>query len=449
MWKPPGNFALRRADNHAGEYQPGTPFPGLPPWSLPGISAMTAQPNTATSTLYRNACVFDGHSPELAADRVVLVAGERIESITEFHPERAVDREIDLKGKTMMPGLIDCHFHAYAYDVDVAALEEMPASYVAQRGRLLMEAALKRGFTTVRDAAGADYGLWRAVEEGHVVGPRLFYAGKALSQTGGHGDMRGAHIEACNCGSNGNLLEVVDGVEAIRIAVRENLRRGAHQIKLMLSGGVISATDPIGMPQYSRDEIAAAVDEARRRDSYVMAHVYPAEVITQAVTLGVRSIEHANLIDSAAAKVVADHDAFVVPTLVTYEALGQHSGLSGTARAKLAAVRDQGLQAVEICKHAGVRLGLGTDLMGDMHVHQLDELRIRSRVDSPFEVLHSATAVNAAIIQRPLDLGCVRPGALADLLIIDGNPLEDLSLIYEGQKGMHSIIKGGREIFSH
>jgi len=163
--------------------------------------------------------------------------------------------------------------------------------------------------------------------------------------------------------------------------------------------------------------------------------------------LGVRTVEHANLIDKEAAKVVAEHDAFVVPTLITYEAINRYGAEAGAPRTtldKLAEVRSKGLEAIEICKQAGVKIGLGTDLLGELHTYQLEELKIRSEVDTPFEILHSATAINAEIVQKSGELGCIQAGAYADLLIIDGNPLEDLALLYAGASGLQYIIKAGR-----
>ena len=404
-----------------------------------------------TSLLLKNGLIFDGHQPDLIADKYVLIEGERIVSITDAAPDVSVDKEIDLAGKVIMPGLIDCHFHAYATEADFHLLETLPSTYVAQASRPLMENALKRGFTTVRDAGGADYGLWRSIEEGHVKGPRLFYAGRAFSQTGGHVDVRPQHLEPCGCALRGNLGEVVDGVDALRKAVRENLRQGAHQIKLMVSGGISSPTDPIWMLQFSEEEILAAVDEATRRRSYVMAHAYTAETINRSVKLGVRTIEHGNLIDKEAAATLAEHDAYIVPTLVTYEAINRYGTEVGTPQTtldKLVEVRSKGLEAVELCKNAGVKIGLGTDLLGEMHIHQLEELKIRSEVDTPFEVLHSATAVNAEIVQHPGELGCIKEGAYADILIVNGNPLEDLSLLYAENSALEYIFKGGEEIKS-
>lgn len=401
------------------------------------------------STLFTNGLIFDGHSPELIADRFVLVDGDRIASISREHPDARDARVVDLGGKVLMPGLIDCHFHAYACKVDLTELEALPVSYLAQRSRKLLEDALQRGFTTVRDAGGADYGLWRSIEEGVFSGPRLFYSGRAFSQTGGHVDSRPQHVEPCGCLQVGNLGIVVDGVDDLRKAVRETLRQGAHQIKIMVSGGIASPTDPIWMLQYADDEIAVAVDEANRRRSYVMAHAYTAETIARAVSLGVRSIEHANLIDRDAADKVSAYGAFVVPTLVTYEAIGRFGKEAGAPQStldKLVEVREYGQRAVETCRDAGVSLGLGTDLLGDMHAYQLDELRIRGEIQSPFEVLHSATAVNAAIVQRPNELGCVQEDAYADLLVVDGNPLEDLSLLYSNAGAVTDIYKGGQRM---
>ena len=399
------------------------------------------------SLLLKHGLIFDGHQQDIVADKYILIENERIVLISDAEPDYPIDRELDLAGKVVMPGLIDCHFHAYAIDANFHLLETLPQTYVAHCSRGLVENALMRGFTTVRDAGGADYGLWRAIEEGHVRGPRLFYAGRAISQTGGHVDVRPPYLEPCGCVLQGNIGEVVDGVDAVRKFARENLRQGAHHIKLMVSGGISTPADPIEMLQFSDEEISAAVDEAQRRNSYVMAHAYTVESIERSVKLGVRTIEHANLINKETAEVVAEHDVYVVPTLVTYEAINRYGAAAGTPQTtldKLVEVRDKGLGAVEFCRQAGVKIGLGTDLLGEMHAHQLEELKIRSEVDTPFNVLHSATAINAEIVQRPGKLGCIKEGAYADLLVVDGNPLEDLSLLYDENKGPEMIIKAGK-----
>lgn len=398
------------------------------------------------SLVLENANIFDGSSGEIAADQHIVIKNGRIVDIETSLPKFDAERRIDVSGQFVTPGLIDAHFHAYAADPSIPYLDSLPTSYVVLSAQKALESALKCGFTAVRDAAGADYGLWRALEDGLIPGPRLFYAGKALSQTGGHGDSRAQNIEPCGCAFTGHLAVVVDGVDAMREAVRETLRRGSHQVKLMLSGGISSPTDPIWMLQYSEEEIRVAVEEATRRKSYVMGHAYTPDTITRAVRCGVRSIEHANLIDESAAKAVADANAYVVPTLVTYDAIDKYGKALGVPKVtldKLQEVKEQGLQAVEICRAAGVSIGLGTDLLGNMRTHQLQEFAIRAEVDTPLDVLRSATSINAALLQESENLGAVKSGYCADLLVFSRNPLDDLSVLYGEKEGPRIVIKAG------
>lgn len=402
-------------------------------------------------TLLRNVHIFDGVHPERIEDASILIDGDRIASIHGIDDCPSADRIVDMGGRHVLPGLIDAHFHAYASDIDFVKLETLPPTYLSQRARHLMEDALKRGFTTVRDVGGGDYGLWRAIEEGWLIGPRLFYCGHAFSQSGGHGDIRAPHEaeELCGCSGRGILAKRVDGVDAMRKAAREALRQGAHHLKIFVSGGIASPSDPIWMLQFSEEEIAAIVDEATRRRSYVAAHAYTAETITRAVRLGVRTIEHGNLIDEAAARAVADAGAFVVPTLATYEAFrrsGTESGAPDHLMTKLVDVAGKGLDAIRICRAAGVKLGFGTDLLGPLHRHQRDEFRLRAQVETPFEILQSATSVNASILGMDGLLGTIAPGAFADLLIIDGDPLTNISLLYEDSTAVHSVWKAGQPI---
>jgi imidazolonepropionase-like amidohydrolase len=401
--------------------------------------------------LFKNGLIFDGHSPDLLADRSILVADGVVEAISITPLDGPIDQVVDLKGQVLLPGLIDAHFHAYAVDTDFARLEAMPATYLGNRGAALMSQALRRGFTTVRDVGGADYGLWRAIEEGYVAGPRLFYCGRAFSQTGGHGDSRSAGQvdEPCGCSSRAVLADVLDGPDALRRAAREALRQGAHHLKMFLSGGISSPTDPIWASQFADEEIAAVVDEAGRRRAYVAAHAYGAQSIARAVRLGVRSIEHANLIDAETAGIVAHHKAYVVPTLATYDSLwrsGQATGAPDFLMGKLEDVRSRGLEAIEICRAAHVSLGFGTDLLGDLHEDQLEEFRLRSEVETPLQVLTAATSTNAEILQMTGKIGCIAPGAFADFVVVDGNPLEDLSVLYRKPSGITAVWKGGRRV---
>lgn len=395
----------------------------------------------------RDGVIFDGHSPELLDGADVLIEDGEIKEVSERPLKTASAQEIRLDGRFLMPGLIDAHFHAYAAHVNLASLDDWPMSLLSQHARTLLEDALQRGFTSVRDAAGADFGLAAAVEQGLIKGPRLFFSGRALSQTGGHGDTRPVkHFEPCACGFQGRLSQVADGVDAVRRAAREELRKGAHQIKIMATGGLSSPTDPVWMLQYSDEEIRAAVEEAASRRTYVMAHAYTAEAIARVVKLGVRSIEHANLIDQPTAALVAQHGAYVVPTLVTYETLGElgkELGLPEGNIVKLKEIQTAGLTSLERCQAAGIKLGYGTDLLGSLHAQQCREFLIRREVLSPIDILRSATTINAEILNQSGKLGTVAPGAYADLVVFDGNPLEDLGVLQPESGGPRLVMKAG------
>ncbi len=391
-----------------------------------------------------NARIWDGESDDyLAADTVLIQDG----AIIAVGDRASSDDEIDAGGRAVLPGFIDAHFHAYAASVNIPLAESLPITYLAHHASAMLESALRRGFTTVRDAAGGDWGLWRAIEDGMIAGPRFFYSGRGISQTGGHGDSRAPHVEVepCACRYVVNLSQVADGADEVRKVVRDELRRGATQIKLFVGGGLISPSDPIWMPQFSLDEIRAAVEEAKRRRTYVMAHAYVPEAIAQAVEGGVRSIEHGNLLDEVSASLMAAHDVFLVPTLIIYEALadeGPAMGLPAVSQAKLREVAGQGAEAVRIARAAGVRIGFGTDLLGPLHVRQSHEFRLRGAIEAPVDVLRSATSVNAALLQQEGLLGCIRPGAHADLVFVDGDPLEDLSCLWEADPWL--VMKSGK-----
>ncbi|MGH7062401.1 MAG: metal-dependent hydrolase family protein, partial [Stellaceae bacterium] len=287
------------------------------------------------------------------------------------------------------------------------------------------------------------------VEEGLVRGPRIFPSGQALSQTGGHGDLRPRtrSVVTCACCEGGaGIARIADGVAECRRAARDELRKGATQIKIMASGGVASPWDPVWNLQYSEAEVRAIVEEARAWHTYVMAHAYSPEAIRRSVNFGVRSIEHANLIDAATAEHVAAAHAFVVPTLVTYDAMhryGRELGFPEVSLGKLGDVREAGLRSLETLQAANVAIGFGTDLLGPMHRHQSREFVIRAEAMAPFDIIRSATAVNAEILNRAGELGVVAPGARADLIAIDGNPLADISLLDGQGEHLTHIIKDG------
>ncbi len=399
--------------------------------------------------LFRDCNLLDAAAGQTRPGHHVLVEGDRIAEVSDREIRAPQALRLDVGGRTLMPGLIDAHVHAVITTLDLAALQRRPQTLVAQEARLVLEGMLARGFTTVRDAGGADFGLAEAVARGLVRGPRLFYSGRVLSQTGGHGDFRpredAAELCACRIHSSA-FAHVADGVPAVRRAAREELRRGASQVKIMASGGVASPADPIWNVQYSAEEMRAIVEEAQGWRTYAMAHAYTPEAIARALDAGVRTIEHGNLIDAPTARRMAGAGAFLVPTLVTYFALdemGRKLGFPEVSQRKLADVLAAGLASLEIARDAGLRMGFGTDLLGELHEQQSRELGIRARVLAPAEVLRSATLVNAEILDRTGELGVVAPGAKADLLVVDGDPLRDLSRL-EGQgKYLDVVMKDG------
>ena len=384
----------------------------------------------------------------------VRVEGDRIVDVGLSRDLTAGDDvpRVDVGGRTLMPGLIDAHVHASLTTLDLAALARRPLTRVGIEAKSVLEGMLRRGFTTVRDAGGLDRGLAEALDVGLVVGPRVFRSGRVLSQTGGHGDTEpvddAPHLCACHVKSTA-FAHIADGVDAVRRAVREELKAGAHQIKVMAGGGVATPTDPIDMVQYTGEEIRAAVVEAASRRTYAFAHAYVPDAIVQAVEAGVRSIEHGNLLDSHAAEVMAAHGTWLVPTLVVYEQIaeiGRQWGFPAASLAKLDDVRTAGTRAVEIALDAGVRVGFGTDLLGETHPAQSRELLLRSEVQSPLEVLRSATLVNAELLGKAGELGVVAPGALADLLVVDGDPLEDLELLTRHDEALRLVVRGGQVV---
>ncbi|MEV0199116.1 amidohydrolase family protein [Nonomuraea sp. NPDC050691] len=359
-------------------------------------------------------------------------------------------RVLDVAGARVVPGLIDAHVHVTASTADLGTLPSMSPSYVAAHSARIMGGMLDRGFTTVRDASGADYGLADAQAEGLVRGPRLLFCGRALSQTGGHGDLRGRGQNSrddhpCCAG----LGRVADGVDAVRAAARDELRKGAHHIKVMASGGVASPTDRIDSTQYSMDELRAIVEEAEAANRYVAAHAYTARAVNRALEAGVRSVEHGNLIDDSSVELFLRHDAFLVPTLVTYWALkeeGREFGLPEGSWRKVDEVLDAGLRALERAARAGVRMAFGTDLLGGMHRHQGHEFRLRGETQRPLDVLRAATTGAAELVGLAGEIGTLSVGARADLLVLDGDPLRDLGVLAEPDKHLRHVVQDGRVV---
>jgi imidazolonepropionase-like amidohydrolase len=405
-----------------------------------------------TRILFRHASVFDGDDGALQPDRDVLVEDGVITAVAPHGlPTEGADL-VECAGRVLMPGMIDAHTHIYAASLNLQKLVAAPATSPAHDAAPVLRHALDCGFTTIRDVAAGDIGAARALKDGLIIGPRLFYGGRALSQTGGHGDFRAgeddpAHCCGCASGHTDLFSVVADGVDAVTAATREQLRRGASHIKIMGSGGVASPNDPLDRCQFSDAEILAVVDEAERWGAYVAAHCHPAEAVRRSVALGVRSIEHGTLIDAETADFVVERGAFVVPTLAVAFAFredGLALGLPRESYDKLLRVVDRMVAGLEIMARAGVQMGFGTDLLGPHHVRQCTEFTLRAQVLKPLEILRSACTVNAALLNQTGRLGCIRNGAEADLLVVDGNPLDDIALLAANGSRLNVIMHQGR-----
>jgi len=386
----------------------------------------------------------------------ILVADGLVQEISAQPLKAPQDSQvIDVGGRTLMPGMIDAHIHAFFSDVSVQKVEALGPTYRAAHAVRMLQFALDCGFTTVRDIGGGNYALHRAILDGIVRGPRFFYAGRILSMTGGHGDVR--QIEEAPryqsvCGCSGNVFNalcvIADGVDECIKAVREELRQGAHCIKIMGSGGVASPTDPIWMNQYREDEIRAIVNECTEA-APTSPRTATRERRARSVEFGVRCIEHATLIERRNRRFVAERGAYVVPTLIIIEQLvemGRELGFPPQSQEKAEYAWKQAIAGLDIMRSAGVKMVYGTDLLGTTYSRQCREFTLRSQVFTPLEMLRQATSIAAEMMMMEGKIGCIAPGACADLLVVDGDPLKDISLVADNGRHLRTIVRAGQVI---
>ncbi len=408
---------------------------------------------SAVRQVVRNATLFDSASGRLLPHTTLVIDGDRISAVTQEPIQVDDAKPIDAAGRVVVPGLIDAHVHVVAASHDLVSMALQPPSLVGAQSSQIMRDMLRRGFTTVRDAAGADYGLQEAVARGLYEGPRLFIAGFPISQTGGHADMRPKGVRTsgmfCSCAGLGLMGAIADGVGEVRRAVREQVRTGANHIKIMAGGGISSPSDPLEGTQFSIDELQAAVEEAEAANLYALAHAYSPRAVSRAVKAGVRSIEHGNLIDEATARLMKQHGTYYVPTLATYAALaveGARLGWSPEMLEKLRQVQDRGIEAVRLAQAEGVPMAFGTDLLGHMHNQQNGEFLLRAAAQTPVQILQGATIVAARLMRQESHIGQLVPGAFADLLIVDGDPTQDAAVLANPAKAIQVLMQGGRVV---
>lgn len=403
------------------------------------------------SILISNARVVDGTQDRPSDPVQIAIEDGKIKDIATDLTFKA-NEELDLGGLTVMPGLIDCHVHTIATTANLGKNAALPSSLVAAKSARLMHQMLMRGFTTVRDLGGADRGLQQAIEQGYFIAPRLVICGKALSQTGGHSDYRGPYNNRSVGWYNtqlGALGRICDGLTEVRRAAREELKGGAQYLKVMADGGISSPSDPVGYMAFSIEELKAIVEIAKSFGTYVAGHLYADEAIVRALDCGIQCIEHGNLISDKTISRVVQEGAFVVPTNVTYDLLAQHGtefGLPAESAAKVADVREAGLERLGKMHKAGVIMGYGSDLLGGMQSEQSGEFPLRGRFLPSDAVIRSATVDAAKVLRMEGQIGALTPGAFADLIAVDGNPLENLDLLTNQGAHIPLILKNGRAV---
>lgn len=403
-----------------------------------------------TDILVKNARIIDG-TEDRASDAIdIRLADGHVQEVGPSLSAPDTTTVIDAADSFVMPGLIDAHVHVNAQNANLKENAALPDAIATVGTINLMRGMLARGFTTVRDLGGATGPLRTAMEMAPVPLPRLNICGKALSQTGGHTDQRGPFDDTPVPAwpvSVGAMGVICDGVPELRKAAREQFRTGADFLKLMANGGVSSPSDPIHFLGFSREELIAAVEEASNTGTYVAAHLYTDEAILRAVECGIRSLEHCNLITTETARLAAEKGCIACPTLITYDKLkseGASMGLPEASIAKVDDVRLRGLESLTIMQDANLPMAYGSDLLGGMQPHQSGEFELRGQVLPPQTVIQSTTVIAAELLRMEGLIGTLQPGAFADVILLDRNPLEDLSVLSGQGDGINTIIKDAK-----
>ena len=404
-----------------------------------------------TTTVLQNCTLLDCTGTDPAPRSTVLVEGERLGGVVRGGqptlPHGA--RVVDCGGRTLMPGLTDAHVHAAIIETDPDKARKDSAATFALRIKDVLEATLQAGFTTVRDAFGLDWGFAQATERGLVKGPRILFVGSCLSQTGGHGDWREpCHQEAPVEGIYGLLAvpHICDSPDEMRRAAREMLRMGAHGIKIMGGGGCMSPTDELEHTQFTVDEMAAACYEARTVGRVALAHVYTPQGIMNAVTAGVRSIEHGNFLDEESAACMKRAGAYFVPTLTTYfvlSAYGEAENVPKKMLAKIEKAKARSLDSLAVARAAGLTICSGSDVLSSMHPFKSMELGLKAGQLGAHEAILSATRSNAELFGMAHEIGTIEVGKLADLIVVDGNPLDDIAVLQDAAN-VRLVMRGGQ-----
>jgi len=403
--------------------------------------------------VFKNALLIDGTGAPPRPVPALTVADGVVQEIggSAAQPPRGA-QVIELNGRYLLPGLMDAHIHAGNIELRTPLTAQLPAAVYVLRTCRNLETDLALGYTTVRDAAGLDPSFRAAIEQGLLKGPRLLLSITPLSQSGGSTAPRGLGPDVPQArNALGIYPEICDGPDQVRAAARRALGRGADQVKVFADGEVLAsqAADRAvpGQWKFSVEELRAAVDVATAAGTYVMAHVYGPRAIQNCLEAGVRSIEHGNLLDEETARLMAARGAYYVPTLTTYDLLVAHGrewGLDDHSLAKLAMVGTLGRRALELAYRAGVKIASGADIVGPAQDLKGRELAIKAEVLGAMGAIVSATKTNAELMNLSDRLGTVEPGKWADLIVVKGNPLQDIALFEDGRKNVLLVMKAGQ-----
>jgi imidazolonepropionase-like amidohydrolase len=399
--------------------------------------------------LLKNVSIIDGTGTDSLVDGSVVVEGKYIKDIysggNKFIPSNAI--VVDCRGQTLLPGLIDAHVHMGPNDAYIGTQHRLysPSMFVIKTLHVIKE-TLDQGFTTVRDCGGIDAGYREAIEQGLFPGPRLLVAGYAISQTGGHGDVRlPTEVFPPREYPTGWAI-VCDGVDEVRRGVREQLRLGVDHVKVMAGGGCASPTGELESSQYTVEELKAAVYEAESAGKYVCAHLYSPRSIINCVEAGIRSFEHGNLLDANSAEAIKRSGGFLVPTLATHEItyrMRDRLAFPEYVIRKHKQARETILEAVNIAHRSGVKIASGSDLIGPKHPYKALEIELKARIVGPMNAIVSATKTNAELLRRGHDIGTIECGKLADLILVDGDPLKNIGILQEYREKITIIMKEG------
>ncbi|KAK3196194.1 hypothetical protein K4F52_000574 [Lecanicillium sp. MT-2017a] len=401
-----------------------------------------------------NANVVDAAAGRIIENATVTISSGKFESVTTSTSKASsagtADNIIDCRGRYLCPGLFDAHVHFVAvpgFDGLGAAFDN-PNDVSVLRQPYVASQMLHRGFTSARDCGGAQSALRDAINDGVFAGPRLFIAGHALSQFGGHGDTRGQfdHTQCCGGHTNG-LGRLCNGIPECMAAVREEIRRGADFIKIMGSGGVSTPTDRLEQLQFTNAEIQAMVECADNACTFVTAHAYTVKAIRHCIDNGVRGIEHGNFLDADTAAIMVKKNVYLTPTIVAYAEMSKDrwkNYLPPDGRAKNTQVLSGGLDAIKVAYDAGVTMCYGSDLLGPLGMAQTAEFTLRAKVLPSLAVLQSATVNPAKMMGLADSLGQIKDGFLADMLVLEKNPLEDVTILDNPEQHLLCVMKEGR-----